>query len=187
MAFTDVEYKFKKIGKNVQIGKMVYFRYPEEVEIGDNVIIDEFCYFTTAVKIANYVHIAPSCSIIGGKTSEFIMGDYSGFAAGVRVVCGSEDYVNGPFTNPTIPVEFRPNTTRGMVEIAKHVVIGTNVVIHPNVSVGEGVAVGSMSLVTKNLEAWQVYAGIPARFVKERNKESIQEGEKRFLEYLKKQ
>ena len=50
MGYTDVEYKFKKIGKNVQIGKNVYFRYPEEVEIGDNVIIDEFCYFTTKLK-----------------------------------------------------------------------------------------------------------------------------------------
>lgn len=30
--------------------KNVYFRYPEEIEIGDNVIIDEFCYFTTKWK-----------------------------------------------------------------------------------------------------------------------------------------
>ncbi|MCC2624736.1 MAG: acetyltransferase (isoleucine patch superfamily) [Burkholderiales bacterium] len=186
MAFTDVEYKFKKIGKNVQIGRTVYFRYPEEVEIGDNVIIDEFCYFTTAVKIGNYVHIAPSCSIIGGKESELIMSDYSGLAAGTRVLCGSDDYVNGPFTNPTIPAEFRPNTKKGKVVVAKHAIIGTNVVIHPNVKIGEGAAVGSLSLVTKDLEAWQVYAGIPAKIIKARNKELILDGENRFLEYLKK-
>ncbi|MHB0896064.1 MAG: acyltransferase, partial [Spirochaetales bacterium] len=83
MPYTDVEWKLKKIGKNVQIAKNVYFRYPEETIIGDNVIIDEFCYFTTSLTIGNNVHIAPMCSVIGGKSSKLIMEDFSGMAAGV--------------------------------------------------------------------------------------------------------
>lgn len=184
MAFTDVEYKFKKIGKNVQIGKNVYFRYPEAVEIGDNVIIDEFCYFTTSLKIGNYIHIAPSCTVIGGIQSELIMEDYTVIAAGSRVICGSDDYVNGPFTNNTIPAQFRPHAKSSRVIIKKHAAIGTNVVIHPGVTIAEGTAIGSMSLITKDLEPWKVYAGIPAKIVKDRNKESIEAGERDFLNYL---
>lgn len=183
MAFTDVEYKFKKIGKNVQIGKHVYFRYPEAVEIGDNVIIDEFCYFTTSLKIGNYIHIAPSCTVIGGKESELIMEDYSGMAAGSRIVCGSDDF-KSPFTNPTIPVSFRPGAKAGKVIIRKHAVITTNVVVHPDVTIGEGTVVGSLSLVTKNLEPWKIYAGNPVRIIMERNKEVVESGEHDFLNYL---
>jgi galactoside O-acetyltransferase len=113
------------------------------------------------------------------------MGDYSAMAAGTRVVCGSDDYVNGPFTNPTIPAQFRPNTKIAEVVIEKHAITGTNVVVHPNVVLAEGSVVGSMSLVTKSLEPWKVYAGIPAKIVKERNKEAILKGEQEFIEYLK--
>lgn len=186
MAFTDVEYKFKKIGKNVQIGKNVYFRYPEEVEIGDNVIIDEFCYFTTSVKIDNYVHIGPSCSAVGGKLSELSMGKYTTIAAGSRLICGSDDFVNGSFTNHLIPLEFRAPTMISKIEISKHATIGTNVVIHPGVLVGEGAVVGSMSLVTQSLEPWLVYVGIPVKVIKKRNQKLILDNEKNFLNYLKK-
>jgi galactoside O-acetyltransferase len=105
MAFTDLKFKFKKIGNNVEIGSNVYFRYPELVEIGDNVIIDEFCYFTTALNIGNYVHIGPHCTSIGGRNSKLIMSDFSGLSAGCRIICGSDDYKNG-LTNPNIPNEF---------------------------------------------------------------------------------
>lgn len=185
MAFTDVEYKFKKIGKNVQIGKNVYFRYPEEVEIGDNVIIDEFCYFTTALKINNYIHIGPFCSVIGGKKAKLTMDDYTALSAGVRVVCGSDDFVNGPFTNSTIPVKFRPNVTISDIYICKHAIIGTNTVILPDVTIGEGAAVSAMTLVDKSLAPWFVYAGTPARRIIIRDKDEIIKSESSFLQYLK--
>ena len=128
MSYTDVEYKFKKIGENVQIGKNVYFRYPEEIEIGNNVVIDEFCYFTTSVKIGDYVHIAPSCSIIGGKQAEFVMNDFSAMGAGTRVICASDDFVKGPFGSP-VPIEFRPNCIVSKVELERFTILGTNTVV----------------------------------------------------------
>ena len=45
--------QLKKIGKNVIIGKTVRIRYPELVEIGDNVIIDDFTYIINCIK--NYI------------------------------------------------------------------------------------------------------------------------------------
>lgn len=184
MGYTDLEYKFKKIGKNVQIGRNVYFRYPNEVEIGDNVVIDEFCYFTTSVKIGNYCHIAPSCSIIGGKASYFELGDYSALAAGCRIVCGSDDFLAG-FGNSTIPIQFRPTSRTTNVIIKKHVTIGTNSVVLPNVTIAEGTTVGALSLVSKSTKEWYLYLGNPAKAMVTRNREEILQKEQEFLSFLK--
>lgn len=180
MAYTDVEYKFKKIGKNVSIGKNVYFRYPELVEIGDNVVIDEFCYFTTKMTIGNHVHISTSCSCIGGRTSELIMKDFSGVSAGTRMICGTDDYVNA-LTNPTIPIQYRGEVKIGNIILEKHVILGTNTVVHPGVTIHEGAATGSMTLVTRDLERWSIYTGTPAKFFKKRNEVQILKLEQDFL------
>ena len=50
--------KLKRCGRNVIIGKTVRIRYPELVEIGDDVIIDDFTYISTALNIVGRVHIA---------------------------------------------------------------------------------------------------------------------------------
>jgi galactoside O-acetyltransferase len=178
MPYTDVEYKFRKIGTNVQIGRNVYFRYPGDVEIGDNVIIDEFSYFTTAARIGSHVHIAPHCSIIGGRASTFVMEDFATLAAGGRVVCGSDSYLGDGMVNTTIPPEYRASVEITTVTIGKHAAVGTGCVIHPGVTIGEGAAVGSMSLVTKDLDPWGVYIGVPARWVRERQREIILEHER---------
>ncbi len=185
MGYTDIKYKFKSIGKNVEIGQNVYFRYPDKVEIGDNVIIDDFCFFSTSVKLGSNIHISPMCSIIGGRNSELIMGDYSGMAAGTRVICASDDFVNGPFTNPTIPIEFRPNCKISKVVFEKHTLSGTNTVIHPGVVLKEGSVTGSMTLVSKDLDEWGVYVGIPARRIKDRPKNYIKEYEQKYIDSLK--
>ena len=57
----------KRLGKNVIIGKTVRIRYPELVEIGDNVIIDDFSYISTGLRIESYVHISSGAKIIGGR------------------------------------------------------------------------------------------------------------------------
>ena len=43
-------------------------------------------------------------------------------------------------------------------------------VVSPGVNVGEGAVLGLASVATRDLEAWGVYAGIPAVKVKERNR-----------------
>ena len=178
MAYTDLEYKFKKIGKNVEIGRNVYFRYPDEIEIGDNVIIDEFCYFTTRAKIGSFVHIAPHCSIIGGRRSEVILGDFVGLSSGCRIVCSSDSYSGDGMTNPTVPEEFHSPVTYSTVDIGNHALIGTGVVIHPGVTIGEGCAVGSLALINKDLEPWGMYMGIPAKRTRDRERETILRQEK---------
>lgn len=184
MAYTDLSYKFKKIGKNVEIGQNVFFRYPHLVEIGDNVIIDEFCYFTTSVSIGSYVHISPHCSIIGGSKSKFIMEDFTGLAAGCRIVCSSDSYLGDGLTNPTIPMEFHASVKYSFVHMKKHSLLGTGCIVHPGITLNEGSIAGSGALILKDLREWTINIGSPSREIKERPKEIILNYEKQLWESL---
>ena len=180
MSYTDVKYKFKKIGKNVQLGKNIYFRYPEKIEIGDNVIIDDFSYFSTSLVIEDYVHISPFCSVIGGIKSKLVMREFSGLSAGCRIICGSDDYSGIGLTNPTVTKKYRIKSKSTTIEIGRHGVLGTNCVVHPGVKIGEGAAAGSMSLITKDVDPWWIYIGMPAKKFKKREKGKIVELEKQL-------
>jgi acetyltransferase-like isoleucine patch superfamily enzyme len=46
--------------------------------------------------------------------------------------------------------------------------LGTHVVVLPGVTIGKGAVIGSNAVVTKNIPAYQVAAGVPAKIVKER-------------------
>jgi galactoside O-acetyltransferase len=172
------EHGFLKCGEDVRISGDVVFKHPELVELGSHVAIDGPCYFSTAMSIGDYVHIAPFCSVIGGASSRLEMGDFSGLSAGCRVVCGSDDYKGSGLTNPTVPARFHAALKTTTVRIGRHAVIGTSCVIHPGVTIGEGAALGSCTLVTKDLQAWGVYLGMPARMVEERPREAILEMER---------
>lgn len=53
------------------------------------------------------------------------------------------------------------------ITLKKHCQIGTNAMIIPGVTVGEGAVVGAFSLVTKDVPAWTVVVGNPAKVVKQ--------------------
>lgn len=172
--------KLKKIGKNVIIGKTVRIRYPELVEIGDNVIIDDFSYISTALKLESYVHISAGAKIIGGKNSHVKMDSFSTLAPQVVLSAGSDDYMSGLAT-PLVPTEYKANVEYGDINIGKHCIIGAGSVVLPNVRFFDGACLGALSLAKVNLEAWTLYAGIPAEALKKRNQQEILKLEKDFI------
>jgi galactoside O-acetyltransferase len=173
-------WKLSSCGNDVRIAPTVVVRYPELVTIGNHVAIDDFCYITTSLEVGDYVHIGPLCSIVGGRRAKCVLGDFAGLSAGCRIICASDDYTGSGLTNPTIPAPYRADVMIGTVTVEKHAVLGTNCVVHPNVTIGEGAALGSCSLVTKSLDPWQVYIGIPARAVKQRERAKIESMELRL-------
>jgi len=140
--------------------------------MANHVAIDQFVVITTALELGHYVHIAPHCTIIGGPNSKLIVEDFSGMAAGSRIICGSDDYSGESLICPFVPEEYRL-VTYTTVRLCKYVTLGTNVVVNPGVTIGEGTVVGSGSLVTKDLEPWGIYVGSPARRARTRNRDTI--------------
>jgi galactoside O-acetyltransferase len=170
----------KSIGKNVIIGKTVRIRYPELVSIGDNCIIDDFTYISTELELVSNVHISAGCKIIGGRNSKVIFGQFSTLSPGVVIAAGSDDYEGGIAT-PLVPMEFKGNVQYGAVSLGRHCIVGSNSVVLPNVVFEEGACVGALSLVNKSLGAWKLYGGVPAKFLKDRNKEQILELERKWM------
>lgn len=58
--------------------------------------------------------------------------------------------------------------TRGKIHIKRGAYIGCNTIICKPVTIGENAIVGAGSVVTKDIPANQVWAGNPARYIKDR-------------------
>ena len=152
----------------------------ENLTVGDYSQIDDFVFLNAGEKtvIGKFVHIASFCSVIGG--GEFVMEDFSGLSAGCRIVTGSDDFLGGGLTNPTVPSKYT-NVKKSKIHIGKHVIIGTNVTILPGVTIGEGAAVGAGVIVRKDLEPWTIYAGVDCKAIKKRPIDKILSFEKELL------
>jgi galactoside O-acetyltransferase len=74
-----------------------------------------------------------------------------------------------------VPMEYKGNAVIGNIILNKHCIVGAGSVILPNVTFQEGACIGALSLANKNLEAWKLYAGVPVRLIKERNRDQILE------------
>jgi len=177
--FFDVN-DLKKLGKNSIIGKTVRIRYPELVSIGENCIIDDFTYISTQLTLEDYSHVSSGCKFIGGKKSNITMGMLSTTAPNVVLAAGNDDYVSG-IGSPLIPNQFKGNTVYGKITLSELTIIGSNSVILPNVIVGEGSTLGALSLANQDLKSWSIYAGIPAKKIKNRDKSKILKLRDEFL------
>jgi acetyltransferase-like isoleucine patch superfamily enzyme len=129
--------------------------------IGRGVRIDAYCYLLggTGITLGDRTHLATGVSVGGGGT--FTTGWCAGFAAGVRIVTGSDDPMQG-LAGACIPPEFR-HVQRGEVVVEDLAILFTNVVVLPGVRIGRGAVVSAGTIVNRSLEPWGVYAGTPAR------------------------
>ena len=174
---------FKYIGNNVKIAKNCNIIGLENIDIKNNVRIDGGVTIACAhgnLNIGDFIHIASNChlSCSGGIT----LNSFSGLSQGVRIYSSTDDYSGKSLTNPTIPSNYLKTITKP-VNIGKHVIIGSGSVILPGVSIGIGSSVGALSLVTKSLNEWGIYFGMPVKKLKNRNK-SLLEEEKKLMKSL---
>ncbi len=151
-------------------------RHPEHFVIGEGSIVDDFCYFSTRVRVGRASHIASGCSVAGGPDRQFTLGDYSSLSSGVKVWCTSDDFVNDIVT--IIPAEagaVKTHLIEGDVAIGDFTAVGSNAVVMPGNVIPEGTVVGALSFVPPRFafEPWSVYAGTPIRLVGRRNRENV--------------
>lgn len=171
---------FSSVGENVQISDRASFYGASRIVLGNNVRIDDFCVLAAGIGgilIGNYVHIAVGSTLIGA--GKITMLDFSGLSSRVSIYSSSDDYSGATLTNPTVPSEFT-GVAHADVMLDKHVIVGSGSVILPGVTLEEGVAIGALSLVQKGCKAFGIYAGNPARRIKERKRDLL-ELEQRFM------
>ncbi|WP_150464498.1 acyltransferase [Francisella sp. XLW-1] len=159
---------FKSLGKNVKISDKASIYNHEQIEIGDNSRIDDFCVVSGNIKIGRNVHITPKCLVAGG-TEGIVFEDFTTIAYGVMVFTQSDDYSGDMMTNSTVPMKYK-NEYKKAIIIKKHTIVGAGSTIMPGVILAEGTSVGAMSLILKDTKPWCIYAGSPAKIIKQRSK-----------------
>lgn len=172
---------FAALGENVQISDKASFYGTSQIAIGNNVRIDDFCVLSAGIggiEIGNQIHIAVYSSLIG--SGKITLADFCSISSRVSVYSSNDDYTGATLTNPTISNEYK-NVTNAPVYLGKHVIVGSGSVILPGITLEEGVAIGALSLVSKNCEAFNIYAGNPAKRIKARKRDLL-ELEKRYLQ-----
>ena len=169
---------FKKVGKNVLISDKASIYNADQIEIGDNSRIDDFCAVSGKVSLGRNVHVAVFCNLAGG-TEGIVMEDFSGLAYGCHVFSQSDDYSGRTMTNPTVPTKYKDEIKKA-VHIGRHCIIGACSVIFPGVTIAEGTSVGALSMVNESTEPWSIYVGSPARRLKARKRDLL-ELERQYL------
>ena len=173
------ELGFKYIGKNVKISDKASIYNHNQIEIGDNSRIDDFCVFSGNIRIGRNVHIAPFCLVAGGEKG-IVFEDFSGLAYHVQVFTQSDDYSGKTLTNPTIPDKYKIELKKEVI-IRRHSIVGAGSIIMPGVILSEGTSIGASSLVRKKTEEWSIYLGNPAKKIMNRKKDLL-ELEKLYLQ-----
>lgn len=161
---------FKKYGTNVLVSRKASLYSPDQISLGNNVRIDDFCILSGDITIGSYVHISAYSALYGRYG--IIMENYTGLSPRCTIFSAMDDfsgeYLIGPMVNQS-----KTNVVGGLVHIKQHTQIGACSVLFPSVIIEEGVAVGAMSLVKHNLQEWTLYAGVPARKIRVRKNDLL--------------
>lgn len=165
-----IKINFNKVGRNVLISKKCSIYSPQDIEIGDNVRIDDYCILSGRIKIGNNIHISAYSALYGANG--IILEDFVTVSGRNMIYSATDDYSGEYMTNPMN--EGYRNVIGGPVILCKHTIVGAGCILLPNITLKEGTSVGAMSLVNKSTEEWGVYVGIPAKRIKDRSKKLLE-------------
>ena len=128
-----------KCGKNVNIEKNANFSY--SVELGDNSGLGINCRISGKVVFGKNVMMGPNVSI------------YT---------------TNHAFDRTDIPMCQQGNSKELPVTVGDDVWIGANAIILPGVTIGSGAIIAAGAVVTKDVPAFAIVGGNPAKIIKTR-------------------
>lgn len=146
--------KYISIGNHVQISKGVLLtawdsitneKYSPEIVIGDYCIIHDNCHITSVNSIRIGDHLLTGTNVLITDNAHGI---------------GTREQMN-------IPPVLRPMYSKGPVVIGNNVWLGNNVCVMPGVTIGDGAIIGANSVVTHDVPAYAVAAGMPAKVIKQ--------------------
>lgn len=154
----------KSFGNGVRVGLGVLVLHPHTFEIGDAVFLGDQTFLQGRhdghCVIGAHTWIGPQ-SYFDCRDME--LGEYVGWGPGAKVL-GSE-HTGEPTDVPVIQTDLVIKPVR----VGKWADIGVNAVLLPGVTVGEGALVGAGAVVTKDVPAYAVAAGVPARVLHQRD------------------
>jgi acetyltransferase-like isoleucine patch superfamily enzyme len=162
-------------------------RHPHKIRVGDGVIIDDNCMLdakgssNTGISLGDGVFLGRN-TILSCKNGDIELADgvnigfNSQIASGSSVRVGKDGllaaycYLIGgghESADPNRPIQEQRAVSRG-VELGDNVWLGAGVKVLDGVTIGADCIVGAAAVVSSDIPARSVAAGIPARVIRER-------------------
>ena len=120
-------------------------------------------HYTPSVVIGNNCAIRENAHITA--INSITIGD--NLLTGTNVLVTDNSHGQSTREHMSMPVTKRPLYTKGPVVIGNNVWLGNNVCVMSGVTIGDGAIIGANSVVTHDIPAYSVAAGIPARVIKQ--------------------
>ena len=139
----------------------VRFRGAGPIRISDHAEIKDYVVIQAsrdAVTIGEYTQINAFTVIFG----------YSEVNIGKNVMIGPHCMIssgNHNFKQTEVPMRFVSSLTKGPTIIEDNVWIGSHCVITDGVKIGKDAVIGAGSVVTKDVQPFDIVAGVPARVI----------------------
>lgn len=108
------------------------------------------------------VFVGDNVRIDTGHSDLIYIDDYAHITGGCRLLCHQRDLDDYFVGDNASTLKYR----KGEIHIGKGVMLGMETMVMPGVSIGEGAIIGAGSLVTKDIPAWTIALGRPAKVVK---------------------
>lgn len=154
--------QFKAIGINVIIEPGVLIFHPENISLGNNVYIGHYTilkgYHKEEMIIGDGTWIGQQCFF--HSAGSIRVGCNVGIGPGVKIITS---YHQMSDKNKAI---LHQDLIYLPVTIEDDADIGVGAIILPGVTIGKGSQVGAGAVVTANVEAYSVVAGVPARRIR---------------------
>ncbi|MGA7671552.1 MAG: acyltransferase [Nitrolancea sp.] len=186
---------FKSVGRGVVFGKDVTLRHPSKISIGDAVVVGDGVSLEargdarSSITIGNNVVIGEQVSI-GCKYGVVRIGDYVNISEGahLRAIHGNTlevgDYaLIAPFTyiggvryhteRTDIPIVQQGLDPRGGTRIGRGAWLGTRSIVLDGTSVGDDAIVGAGAIVNRDVPAFAVAVGVPAKVIRMRSRDDL--------------
>lgn len=163
----------KTCGQKIRVYKPISVKGLEYISIGNNFKLDfggiieawdnhNYKIYNPEIIIGSNVSLGKRCHI--GCTNKIVIGD--NVLVGSNVLIIDHNHGRTSMEEMNISPNNRELYSKGPIIIEDNVWIGENVTILSGVTVGKGTVIGANSVVTKNIDAYCVAGGNPARIIK---------------------